>query len=165
MIEIVPADATWVPRIMPILRELATEQQIESTFLDNAAGVEQMLLEKALFGWVAVDRFDSHRVVGCVMCHYAGQSTNSGTFKIMIHDIVVTATYRGAGVASQLLRLVARRAIELGVEVCLEVISWNTALHVYQHLGAEEDADPVTKHGHEWHQMIFRAPALQRIAA
>lgn len=68
---------------------------------------------------------DEGRVVGVAVC-FEGFSTFAGRPLLNVHDLAVTAEYRGQGVGTMLLDAVAERAGELGCcRVTLEVDTEN----------------------------------------
>lgn len=79
---------------------------------------------------------DGERVVGVAVC-FEAFSTFAGRPLLNIHDLAVTAEFRGQGVGTLLLDAVARRARELGCcQVTLEVDSENPgAKKLYERSG------------------------------
>lgn len=79
---------------------------------------------------------DGNRVIGIAVC-FEGFSTFAGRPLLNIHDLAVTADYRGQGVGSRLLDAVDRRARQLGCcRITLEVDSDNPgAKKLYERAG------------------------------
>ncbi len=80
--------------------------------------------------------------IGLVNCFF-GFSTFKSRRLVNIHDVIVTATHRGKGVAADLLKAVQRVAAEHDCcRLTLEVYTNNTsAMHAYQKYGFSGDPE------------------------
>ncbi|WEX78155.1 GNAT family N-acetyltransferase [Sinorhizobium numidicum] len=150
----VPEDAATVLRF---ITELAT---YEKAGHEVEATVE--LLEQSLFGPGAVTR--------AVICEIDGVpagfaiwfysfSTWQGRKGLYLEDLYVTPEYRGSGAGKQLLKHLARIAVEEGCgRFEWSVLDWNEpAIRVYEAIGAE----PLS----EWKRYRLAGTALEALAA
>ncbi len=141
MIEIRPAVAADVELILEFIRELARFERLEHEVIASAAG-----LREALFG--------THRYAEVVFACDAGEPVgfalffhNFSTFKgqpgIYLEDLYVKPHMRGRGVGRQLLRHLARLALERRcARLEWAVLEWNEpAITFYRSLGARPLAD------------------------
>ncbi|MBA4212715.1 MAG: GNAT family N-acetyltransferase [Polaromonas sp.] len=80
--------------------------------------------------------FDGHQPVGLVNC-IEGFSTFACKPLVNVHDVAVLASYRGRGIAEQMLALAETIARERGaVKMTLEVLSGNHgAVRLYERIG------------------------------
>jgi ribosomal protein S18 acetylase RimI-like enzyme len=80
--------------------------------------------------------FDSVQPIGLVNC-IEGFSTFACRPLVNVHDVSVIASYRGRGIAEQMLREAERIAVERGaVKMTLEVLAGNApAMKLYQRIG------------------------------
>ncbi|MDI1245499.1 MAG: GNAT family N-acetyltransferase [Rhodoferax sp.] len=89
-----------------------------------------------LFSVLAFDAAAGDQPVGLINC-VEGFSTFACQPLVNVHDVVVTASYRGQGVAAQMLALVEQLARARGAcKLTLEVLEGNTsAQKLYRRLG------------------------------
>lgn len=155
MIEIRPAAEADVEQILEFIRELARYEHLEHEVVATAAN-----LRKSLFG--------AHRYAEVVLACAADQpvgfalyfhnfSTFLGQPGIYLEDLYVQPHMRGQGVGRQLLRHLARVAIERGCgRLEWAVLEWNApSIAFYRRLGARPMQD--------WRTFRLTGEALQAL--
>jgi GNAT superfamily N-acetyltransferase len=132
-----PAEPSDVPVIVELIRELARYEQAE-----HEAKATPELLQAALFAdqphvWCHVAEVDGE-VVGFALW-FLNFSTWLGRHGIYLEDLYVRPAHRGTGVGLELLRTLARTAVERGYgRVEWWVLDWNEpAIAFYKRLGAQ----------------------------
>jgi ribosomal protein S18 acetylase RimI-like enzyme len=92
--------------------------------------------------------FDGEQPVGLVNC-VEGFSTFACRTLVNVHDVVVTASHRGQGIAEKMLKLVEEIAVTRGAcKLTLEVLSGNlSAQKLYRRVGFDNyQLDPNAGH-------------------
>jgi GNAT superfamily N-acetyltransferase len=136
-----PATAADVPAIADLIRGLAHYEKLE-----QEVTMTEELLAKNLFG--------PHRFAETLLAEEAGQpigfalffhnfSTFLGLPGIYLEDLFVVPEHRSRGVGRELLRELARIAVERGCgRLEWAVLDWNQdAIGFYERLGARPNSD------------------------
>lgn len=122
--------------LVAVLDEYARLPHIAGRGLPDDVRVNLVDRLAATSGKQILAAIDGGRVVGVAVC-FEGFSTFAGRPLLNVHDLAVTADYRGQGVGTMLLDAVIERARELGCcRVTLEVDTRNAgAKKVYERSG------------------------------
>lgn len=155
MLRIRPATIDDAALLLSMIRELAEfEREPDSVTITESE--------------LARDGFGEHPRFRALIAEWEGQVTGYALFweyystwagrGMFLEDLFVRETFRGRGIGTSLLAMVARTALE---ERCYgihwEVLDWNTnAIEVYKAMGAE--------FRDQWRPVLLTGDALRRLA-
>lgn len=159
------ANSRDVHHIIPLLRELAEFEDMMHRFDPDIHSLRAQLnynANPALNIWLA---FEDDTPVGLCICYQRYSSFKSGWYTFL-EDICVTQSHRGRGVARQLLKSAAARALDRSIpELELAVLDWNVnAIEAYEALGATKTGSETHEDGSQWFAMTFSEDALKALA-
>ena len=151
-----PAVRADVPLILALIRELATYERDP----DSVAATEEGLLrdgfgERPLFQVTMAEW--SGTPVGFALWFFA-YSTWRGQPTLYLEDLFVRPEARGRGIGKEIMRYLARTALDSGCgRFVWQVLDWNTpSVEFYESLGA--------KVVREWLTCLLDGEALQALA-
>ncbi len=146
-----------VPELLRLIRALAEYEKLSPEVVATEA-----VLAQTLFGeWSAAEVLvaeEGGRAVGFAL-FFQNYSTFLGKPGIYLEDLFVEPASRGQGLGKQLLRAIARLAVERGCgRFEWAVLDWNEpAIGFYQSLGAKPMAD--------WTVMRLTGEALKKLGS
>jgi ribosomal protein S18 acetylase RimI-like enzyme len=130
-----------VAEVIALLREFAKyENLLEFVEITEEKLFDAMFGENAFVeGLIALS---GDRAVGYAL-YYASFATFRGQRGLYLEDIYISSEYRGRGLGETMLRQIARRARDRGLErIDFQVLEWNkAAIAFYEKLGAVRDED------------------------
>jgi len=132
-----PATRADVPLILSLIRELATyERDPQAVVATEEALARDGFGDRPLFQ-VTIAEW-SREPVGFAFWFYA-YSTWRGQPTLFLEDLFVRPEARGRGIGKELMRFLARTALENGCgRFVWQVLDWNTpSIEFYRSLGAE----------------------------
>jgi GNAT superfamily N-acetyltransferase len=132
-----PATRADVPLILSLIRELATYERAPQAVVATEEALardgfgDRPLFEVTIAEW-------SGEVVGFAFWFYA-YSTWRGQPTLYLEDLFVRPTARGRGIGKEMMRFLARTAVEKGCgRFVWQVLDWNRpSIEFYESLGAE----------------------------
>jgi GNAT superfamily N-acetyltransferase len=151
-----PATRDDVPLILALIRELATyERDLEAVVATEEALLRDGFGERPLFQ-VTIAEW-SNEPVGFAFWFLA-YSTWRAQPTLYLEDLFVRPEARGRGIGKEMMRFLARTALEMGCgRFIWQVLDWNTpSIAFYESLGA--------KVVREWLTCRIDGPALQALA-
>lgn len=137
MLSLRPATRADVPLILSLIRELATyERAPEAVVATEEALARDGFGERPLFQ-VTIAEW-SGEPVGFALWFFA-YSTWRGQPTLFLEDLFVRPTARGRGIGKEMMRFLARTAVESNCgRFVWQVLDWNTpSIEFYESLGAE----------------------------
>lgn len=122
-------------RILALIRELAAYEHMEQEVTAAEDTLRASIFQRHMAG-VFVAEADKQVIGYALYCH--NFSTFLGRENLYLEDLYVTPAWRGHGIGTELIRRVARQAVEEGCQrldwVCLD---WNRpSRDFYEKLGA-----------------------------
>lgn len=156
MLHLRPATRDDVPLILALIRELATyERDLEAVVATEEALLRDGFGERPLFQ-VTIAEW-SNEPVGFAFWFLA-YSTWRAQPTLYLEDLFVRPEARGRGIGKEMMRFLARTALEMGCgRFIWQVLDWNTpSIAFYESLGA--------KVVREWLTCRIDGPALQALA-
>jgi GNAT superfamily N-acetyltransferase len=157
MIDIRPATEADTTHILQFIRELARYERLEHEVIATEAQLRQTLFGARPYAEVLIATAASEPVGFALFFH------NYSTFRaqpgIYLEDLYVQEHMRGHGVGRQLLRQVARLALERRCgRLEWAVLEWNTpSIAFYRNLGARPMQD--------WRTFRLTGAALEQLGA
>ena len=155
-IQIRPATAADVPRILEFIRELAVYERLADQVVATEADLAAALFGTRPYAEVLLGCLDGEPVGFALFFH--NFSTFLGRPGVYLEDLFVRPQARGAGVGRALLAQLARTALERGCgRLDWSVLDWNApSIGFYQSLGATALED--------WITYRLAGAALQKLA-
>jgi GNAT superfamily N-acetyltransferase len=151
------ATRTDVPEILRLIRALAEYEKLSGEVVASEAGLAQTLFGERPAAEVLLAE-EGGRAVGFAL-FFQNYSTFLGKPGIYLEDLFVEPAFRGQGLGKQLLKAIARLAVERGCgRFEWAVLDWNEpAIGFYQSLGAKPMAD--------WTVMRLTGEALRKLGS
>ena len=151
-----PATVADVPRILQLIRDLADYEKLLHEVVATEEGLRESLFGEQPAAEVILGEVDGQTAGFALFFH--NYSTFLGRRGIYLEDLYVRRSARGLGLGRQLLRHLARLALERGCgRLDWWVLDWNeTALGFYRKLGAI----PMT----DWTVFRLHGDALEKLA-
>lgn len=155
MIEIRPAVEADTDQILQFIRELARYERLEHEVVASVADLRETLFGTHRYAEVVLACHENKPVGFALFFH--NYSTFKGRPGIYLEDLYVTAHMRGRGIGRQLLRHLARLAIERRcARLEWSVLQWNApSIAFYRNLGAQPLED--------WRIFRLTGEALERM--
>ena len=146
-----------VPEILRLIRALAEYEKLSHDVVATEAALEQALFGERPAAEVLLAEQDG-RAVGFAL-FFQNFSTFLGKPGIYLEDLFVEPAFRGRGLGRELLRAIARLAVERGCgRFEWAVLDWNEpAIGFYKSLGAKPMDD--------WTVMRLTGEALRKLAS
>lgn len=146
-----------VPEILRLIRALAEYEKLSHEVVATEAALAEALFGARPAAEVLLAE-EQGRAVGFAL-FFQNFSTFLGKPGIYLEDLFVEPAFRGHGLGKQLLKEIARLAVERGCgRFEWAVLDWNTpAIEFYRSLGAVPMAD--------WTVMRVTGEALRKLAA
>ena len=137
MLVIQPACEADVPQILRFIRELARYERLEHEVIATEADLRAALFGERPCAQALLARLEG--VPAGFALYFQNFSTFTGRPGLYLEDLYVTPQARGRGIGRQLLRHLARVAIERRcARVDWAALAWNTgAIAFYRGLGAQ----------------------------
>lgn len=148
-----PAD---VKSLLELMLELARYEKLDHLFVTQEQDLSKWLFESPISS--AFVALDGDHIVGYAV-FFRSFSTFLGKPGFWLEDIYVTPSHRGKGIGKDLLRTIAREAVEHGhARVEWAVLDWNQpAIDFYKSIGATVMED--------WRVCRLTGQELDRFAA
>jgi GNAT superfamily N-acetyltransferase len=149
---------TDIPRLLPLMRELAVFEKYDDAFAITDEVLREQGFRRSPPDFYCLVAEEGNELAGMLVYHFV-PFTYRAKPTVIIKELYVLETHRSKGVGELLMKAVAREAVEAGCGLIKWwVAKWNhRSIQFYERLGAKIDND--------WHELQMSEEAFRKLAA